>query len=177
MSLPATVFVLANENHEVCIGYTKDLEFALYVARTDGLCADQKVKNAVSLVYFEVFNTIVSAVKRVEELEALSPSKLRHFVEEANPEWIDLGIEPSKVPAGSFGSPIEFVKQAAERAKKLQLPASLEGKMFIGGDQASGNIGDNPASGGIRAKLPTGPQPPVKTGHDAKPWPKDTEGN
>lgn len=161
------MFILASDSRETYVGYTKDLEFALYMARSDGLCAAQANMGATRLVYFEQHNTIKEAIQRVEEMEAWGSKKTREFIEEANPNWIDLGIMESQVPAGGSESPVDFVKQIAQRTEKLRVEELYLGLPPI--------VGDDPASGGIRAKLPTGPKPPVLTGHDAKPWPTESE--
>lgn len=167
MSLPATVYILANDKHLVYIGYTKDLEFALYMARNEGLYPVQKQLGATNLVYFEQHGTVKEAIARVEELESWSLAKTQSFVEEANPNWIDLGIKASQVPAGALESPLEYIKQIAQHTEKLRAEELYQGP--------ESDFGGDPASGGIAAKLPTGPKPPVKSGHDAKLWPTETE--
>lgn len=165
MSLPATVFVLANDDRLVYIGYTKDLEFALYLARSDGLCPLQKASGLVNLVYFEQHNTVKEAIDRVEELEKWSLDKTQAFIDEVNPNWLDLGVKESQVPAGSYGGPTDFIKQVAKNAERLRAEELYQGLPPIDDD--------DPASGGIRAKLPKGPK--VIAGHDAKPWPTEKE--
>lgn len=162
MGLPAMVFILANDDRLVYFGYTKDLEFALYLARSDGLCPMQKASGLVNLVYFEQHSTVKEAIERVEELESWSLEKTQAFIDEVNPNWLDLGVKESQIPAGSYGGPTDFVKQVAKKAERLRAEELYLGMPPIEGDE--------PASGGIRAKLPTGPK--FIAGHDAKPWPK-----
>ncbi len=88
----AYVYITANKPHGVLYtGLTSELKYRITSHKT------KKYENAFSarynvdkLVYYETFNSIITAQAREKQIKAGSRAKKIMLIESMNPEWKDL---------------------------------------------------------------------------------------
>ena len=85
------IYIMTNQkNGAVYVGVTSDLIKRVYEHK-NGLCDGfTKKYNLKTLVYYEVFEEIVSAITREKQLKAGNRKKKIELIESLNPNWSDL---------------------------------------------------------------------------------------
>jgi putative endonuclease len=85
------IYIMTNQkNGTVYVGVTSDLIKRVYEHK-NGLCDGfTKKYNLKTLVYYEVFEEIVSAIIREKQLKAGNRKKKIELIESLNPNWSDL---------------------------------------------------------------------------------------
>jgi len=85
------VYIMTNKNHTVLYtGVTSDLPKRVYEHReklTKGFSAKY---NCDTLVYYEIFEDIESAITKEKQIKAGSRKKKLELIEKSNWEWRDL---------------------------------------------------------------------------------------
>jgi len=90
MKQPA-VYIMANKpNGTIYVGVTSDLVKRSYLHRNSLVDGFSKKYSCKSLVFFEIHETMESAILREKQLKAGSRQKKIAFIEVGNPSWIDL---------------------------------------------------------------------------------------
>ena len=72
-------------------GVTNDLKRRVYDHKEKLFDGFTKKYNVVKLVYYEVFKTIESAIKREKQIKRWGREWKTKLIERVNPEWEDLG--------------------------------------------------------------------------------------
>ncbi len=102
MKQPA-VYILANRPHgTIYVGVTSDLIRRVYLHRNSLLDGFTKKYDCKSLVFFEIHQTMESAILREKQLKAGSRQKKIKLIEVKNSAWTDLypqitGVSTSKL--------------------------------------------------------------------------------
>ncbi len=89
------VYIVASHRRVIYIGVTNDLTRRIAQHKSlliDGFSKKYKTKK---LVYYEYFTDINYAIQREKELKGWRRSKKIALIESMNPDWDDLGIDPS----------------------------------------------------------------------------------
>ena len=88
------VYILANKNNtSIYVGQTSDLMWR-YFEHKQGLIKGHTSKyNINKLVHYELVEERAAAVKREAQLKGWLRMKKDRLIEEANPNWLDLGEE------------------------------------------------------------------------------------
>ncbi|MGZ4780067.1 MAG: GIY-YIG nuclease family protein [Thermoanaerobaculia bacterium] len=83
------VYILASKSRCLYVGVTNDLRRRVYQHRTatDSFAADYRVWR---LVYFEVHERPIVAIRREKRIKALLRKKKIALIEKDNPAWDDL---------------------------------------------------------------------------------------
>lgn len=90
MKQPA-VYIMANKpNGTIYVGVTSDLVKRAYLHRNSLVDGFSKKYSCKSLVFFEIHETMESAILREKQLKAGSRQKKIEFIEVGNPSWMDL---------------------------------------------------------------------------------------
>ena len=86
------VYILTNKNHSVLyIGVTSDLQARINEHRDKRYPGSYTAKyNAKKLVYYEMFDDIVSAIDREKYLKRKRRSYKLELINDLNPDWLDL---------------------------------------------------------------------------------------
>ena len=86
------VYILTNKHHTTLyVGVTSDLYSRSVDHREKLFPKSFSAKyNLNKLVYYEVFDSIVEAIKREKQLKAGSRKKKEDLINKYNPEWKDL---------------------------------------------------------------------------------------
>jgi putative endonuclease len=83
--------MLTNKNNRVIYtGVTTDLVKRVYQHKQKTFKGFTAKYNVAKLVYFEVFDDVVSAIAREKQIKAGSRCKKKELIEKANPRWDDL---------------------------------------------------------------------------------------
>lgn len=140
MSLPTTVFIVANAKRDTYIGYTKTLDVTMAMiaegSYDEPIVARRGMRH---LVFKEEFATIRLALVKVEELEAMTAAQRRAFVEQYNPDWIPVGptdrFPPRALPGRSHsglpdGRRTVYIVANAERAMRMNVTSDLLGALI-----------------------------------------------
>jgi len=98
------VYILASKSRCLYVGVTGNLERRVLQHRNDlgKFTSSYRIKR---LVYFEVFNRPIEAIKREKRIKSLLRSRKIALIESINPAWDDLASEwfasPSSMPGGT----------------------------------------------------------------------------
>jgi len=86
------VYIMTNKaNMVLYTGVTNDLKRRVYEHKQKLVDGFTKKYNVVKLVYYEVFKTIESAIKREKQIKRWRREWKTKLIEKVNPEWEDLG--------------------------------------------------------------------------------------
>ena len=86
------VYIMTNKaNMVLYTGVTNDLKRRVYDHKEKLFDGFTKKYNVVKLVYYEVFKTIESAIKREKQIKRWRREWKTKLIERVNPEWEDLG--------------------------------------------------------------------------------------
>lgn len=85
------IYIMANKkNGTIYTGVTSNLLERVYEHKSKMTDGFTKKYNCALLVYYEIYNTIESAITREKQIKASSRKKKLKLIEEVNPEWKDL---------------------------------------------------------------------------------------
>jgi putative endonuclease len=116
---PGCVYIMTNRSRTLYVGVTANLErrVAEHKTGTDDGCFTQRYR-LDRLVYYERFDSIVSAINREKKIKGLLRVKKIALIVSANPGWRDLSEE--------WGQPIapQFALQKQANAQILRSPAA-----------------------------------------------------
>ena len=85
------IYILTNNNNTVLyVGVTSDLVKRIYEHKNSFVDGFTKKYNLKKLVYFEVFENIVSAIIREKQIKGWLRIKKITLIERINPKWNDL---------------------------------------------------------------------------------------
>ena len=89
--MSAYVYILASQrNGTIYIGVTANLIKRLYEHKTGTYEGFSKKYEVKKLVYYEIFDDIVEAIKREKVLKGWRRAKKIELIEKENKEWKDL---------------------------------------------------------------------------------------
>lgn len=96
MKRPA-VYILANhKNGTLYTGVTSDLIKRIYEHKNNTIEGFTKKYNCHNLVYYEIHETMESAILKEKQIKAGSRTKKLKFIDDNNPAWQDLYDEVIK---------------------------------------------------------------------------------
>ncbi len=85
------VYFMANWNNEVLyIGVTNNLERRVHEHKCKLIDGFTKKYNVTKLVYYEIYEDVLSAIAREKQLKKWRRSKKNDLVNKKNSEWKDL---------------------------------------------------------------------------------------
>jgi len=87
------VYILTNNSKTLYIGLTNNLPRRIYEHRNKLIGGFTKKYNLNTLVYFEIYNSIETAIRREKQLKNWHRQWKINLVESVNPEWNDLSTE------------------------------------------------------------------------------------
>jgi putative endonuclease len=85
------VYVLTNRSGTLYIGMTNDLGRRICEHKAKQVPGFTKRYNVDRLVYFEEFREVRDAIQREKQLKGWLRAKKVELIEQANPDWADLG--------------------------------------------------------------------------------------
>lgn len=97
------VYILSNRSKTLYIGVTGDLQRRMYEHRHKLINGFTKKYNLTSLVYFETFNNMQSAIQREKQLKNWHREWKINLIESTNPGWKDLSEDFNSDPETSSG--------------------------------------------------------------------------
>lgn len=90
MKQPA-VYMMANKpNGTIYVGVTSNLVKRTYLHRNELLDGFSKKYSCKSLIFYEIHQTMESAITREKQLKAGSRQRKIRLIEAKNPFWVDL---------------------------------------------------------------------------------------
>lgn len=85
------VCLMTNKNNAVLYaGVMSDLEKRVYEHKEKLVEGFTRKYNVVKLVYFEMFDSIITAIEREKKIKGWIRRKKNYLIYSANPEWKDL---------------------------------------------------------------------------------------
>lgn len=85
------VYILTNTNNTVLYtGVTSNLVKRVYEHKNKKVSGFTEKYNLHKLIYYEIFEYIVSAITREKQIKGWLRSKKISLIEKANPDWNDL---------------------------------------------------------------------------------------
>ena len=90
---PAVYILASKRNGTLYIGVTSDLIKRVWQHRNDEVDGFTKQYQVHTLVYFELHNTMMDAIRREKQIKKWYRAWKIRLIEEENPEWRDLWFE------------------------------------------------------------------------------------
>lgn len=90
MKQPAVYIMASKKNGTLYIGVTSDLVKRVYEHKHHLVDGFTKKYNIVDLVYYELYEDMVTAITREKSLKKYNRAWKIELIERDNPEWIDL---------------------------------------------------------------------------------------
>ena len=88
------VYILTNKNNTTLYtGVTSDLPKRIYQHKTKMVDGFTKKYNLNKLVYYEIYDSILSAIEREKKIKAGSRNNKIALINSINPEWKDLSLD------------------------------------------------------------------------------------
>lgn len=85
------IYILTNKGNRVLYsGVTSDLVKRIYEHRNELVDGFTKKYNAHKLIYFEIFEDMLTAITREKQIKGWKRDKKIKLIEESNPRWKDL---------------------------------------------------------------------------------------
>lgn len=85
------IYIISNKNRTVLYtGVTSNLKSRIYQHKQGTGSAFAKRYNCVDLLYFEVFEDIVSAIAREKQIKKWKREYKENIINSLNPKWKDL---------------------------------------------------------------------------------------
>jgi len=85
------VYILSsNRNGTLYIGVTNDLNRRVQIHRNKLIPGFTQRYNVIHLVYYEVFESIIAAIRREKQLKKWNREWKIQLIEKINPNWQDL---------------------------------------------------------------------------------------
>ena len=89
-----TVYILASErNGTLYTGVTSNLLARIYEHRNDIKCKFTSKYNCKTLVYYQTFENMESAILEEKRIKGGNRKKKLALIEKSNPEWKDLHLQ------------------------------------------------------------------------------------
>jgi putative endonuclease len=98
---PAVYIVASDRNGTIYIGVTSDLPGRIHQHRTGALDGFTKRYGAATLVWFEMHETMETAIQREKQLKNWRRDWKLELIEAGNPRWIDLAEDLGFAPLPS----------------------------------------------------------------------------
>ena len=92
MKRPAVCIVASGVNGTLYTGVTSDLPAGAWQHRTGAIKGFTQRYRCKYLVWFEVHETMHSAITREKQIEAGSRQAKLRLIERDNPDWLDLSV-------------------------------------------------------------------------------------
>lgn len=91
MSKGGYVYIISNKNRTVLYtGVTSNLQSRIYQHKSGEGSIFTKKYNCVDLLYYEIFEDIVSAITREKQIKKWKREYKENVINSLNPEWKDL---------------------------------------------------------------------------------------
>lgn len=90
MQKPAIYIVTNQRNGTLYIGVTSNLSYRIAQHKAGTHDAYSRDHHCVTIVYYEIFDTMDEAIHREQAIKAISRRDQVALIEESNPEWGDL---------------------------------------------------------------------------------------
>ncbi len=90
------VYILTNQSRTLYIGMTSDLMRRMEEHRSWAVSGFTSQYNVTRLVYYETTEDVQAAIARERQLKRWRRSKKLGLIDQFNPEWRELGREPSR---------------------------------------------------------------------------------
>jgi putative endonuclease len=87
------VYIMTNKSKTLYTGVTNDLERRVYEHKNKLIPGFTRKYKITKLVYFEVTNSVESAIAREKQIKGWLRSKKLALIESTNPVWKDLSEE------------------------------------------------------------------------------------
>lgn len=87
------VYIMTNSTRKLYTGVTNDLHRRVYEHKNKLIPGFTSKYNLTWLVYYEMTNDVVSAIRREKQVKGWLRSKKITLVGSMNPEWKDLSAE------------------------------------------------------------------------------------
>ena len=84
---------MTNKAKTLYTGVTNDIERRVYEHKQKLISGFTYKYNINKLIYYEVFNDIISAISREKQIKGWLRVKKITLIESVNPEWLDLSKE------------------------------------------------------------------------------------
>jgi putative endonuclease len=85
------VYLLASKKHgTLYLGVTNDIVRRVYEHRTKAVQGFTKRYGVDKLVWFEIYDDVLTAIAREKELKKWRRDRKIRLIEQQNPEWADL---------------------------------------------------------------------------------------
>ncbi len=84
------VYILASQRRVLYIGMTSNLERRIFQHKTHAFGGFTAKYQVTSLVYFEGYSSVMTAIRREKELKAWRREEKVRLIESENPNWGDL---------------------------------------------------------------------------------------
>ncbi len=91
MDKQSFIYILTNKTNTVLYtGVTNDLKRRVYEHKNKLIKRFTRRYNITKLIYYEIFNSIVTAIEREKQIKAGSREDKIALIGKLNPEWQDL---------------------------------------------------------------------------------------
>lgn len=90
MKLPAVYIVASKKNGTLYVGVTSDLVKRVYEHKESVIEGFTKKYGCKILVFYELHETMISAISREKQIKGGSRKKKLILIETVNPDWRDL---------------------------------------------------------------------------------------
>ncbi len=87
---PATYIMASKRNGTLYTGVTANLQHRIYLHKNGEIPGFSLQYSCKTLVYYELFQTMLDAIAREKQIKAGSRKKKLAVIEEMNPLWLDL---------------------------------------------------------------------------------------
>ena len=84
------VYILASQRRALYIGMTSKIEQRVFQHKTHAFAGFTAKYNITSLVYFERYGSVLTAIRREKEMKAWRREEKIELIESTNPKWRDL---------------------------------------------------------------------------------------
>jgi putative endonuclease len=94
LSKQPAIYILASQrNGTLYIGVTSNLPQRIYQHKHELIEGFSKKYNTKTLVYFELYEDMLTAISREKSLKSITRKKKIALIESINPQWDDLAIK------------------------------------------------------------------------------------
>jgi putative endonuclease len=84
------VYVMSSQRRVLYVGMTSNIELRTYQHKTHAFGGFTARYNVTTLVYFERYASVMSAIRREKEIKDWRREKKLALIELSNPKWTDL---------------------------------------------------------------------------------------
>lgn len=90
MKEPAVYIMASRRNGTLYTGVTSDLVKRVYEHKNSGIQCFTSKYNCKTLVFYELIDSMESAIMREKQIKGGSRKKKLNLIEQQNPQWLDL---------------------------------------------------------------------------------------